>query len=89
MVFNDEFGRGRYADTGEEYEGYTCYVDGTECIAFEDRFGGINICVASILRAFAESTRPAPSTRKRQALRWTLLVVLLSLLVAVAVFELF
>lgn len=32
-----------YADTGETYPGYECYVDGVHCYADEGYFGGIVI----------------------------------------------
>lgn len=32
-----------YADTGEEYQGHDCFIDGVKCHADEARFGGIVI----------------------------------------------
>lgn len=37
----------RYRDTGEEYLGHTCYVDGRECYADEARFGGVVVQLSS------------------------------------------
>ena len=48
--------RATYADTGEDYPGHTCYVDGHECRADEARFGGV--VVQSI-----ESDKPTRSVR--------------------------
>lgn len=36
---------GSYRDTGERYEGDTCYVQGVVCKAEEFRFGGIVVQV--------------------------------------------
>ncbi|HET9905633.1 MAG TPA: hypothetical protein VFQ23_03310 [Anaerolineales bacterium] len=33
----------QYADTGESYPSHECYVDGVECYADEDYWGGIVI----------------------------------------------
>jgi hypothetical protein len=35
-----------YADSGEPYDGSTCYIDGVKCFADEARFGGIVIQAA-------------------------------------------
>lgn len=80
MDFNNQYSQGRYIDTGEEYEGHDCYIDGIECIAFEDRFGGNFIYVASILRP------PATGQSSGQALRWWLLAVVILALLVFAVF---
>lgn len=36
-----------FVDTGEEYEGHECFVDGVKCHADEARFGGIVIEAAT------------------------------------------
>ena len=46
QFFNESFSGGyiaKYADNGDAYDSHVCFIDGVECWADEDYFGGIVI----------------------------------------------